>query len=322
MMFRRDFLLFLGAAPLLAVAVESEMSLDDALDAAQAWARENLDEDFLRQLGEPDRDQIRNLLERLEQAFQGDHVLNLAPLRETAQAALPLLERFQETLPYALWLRPRIEYLEVADEFRLVLPPPQRRSEKPPAPPPEPTPAQEREAWGRKLGKRPRPDAAQKYVSRLKQVFVKQRVPPELVWLAEVESAFDPRARSPAGAAGLFQLMPATARQQGLRLWPMDQRLQPEPSAAAAAGYLHSLHRRFGDWRLALAAYNCGEGTVERRLRTTQTKSFDAIAPRLPAETQMYVPRVEAVILRREGIKLEQLRVPAKAGPLKPSKSA
>ena len=133
-------------------------------------------------------------------------------------------------------------------------------------------------------------------------------MPPEQVWIAEVESSFDPRVRSPAGAAGLFQLMPATAQRYGLHTaWPWDQRLAPEPSARAAAHYLRDLHGEFKDWRLALAAYNAGEGTVQTLLQRRKVHSFDAIATGLPAETQMYVPRVEATLLRREGLKLAAL---------------
>ena len=108
--------------------------------------------------------------------------------------------------------------------------------------------------------------------------------------MAEVESSFDPRARSPAGAAGLFQLMPATAKRYGLRTWPLDQRLRPEDSAQAAAKYLEYLHAHFKDWRLALAAYNAGEGTVKSSSERHKARTFDAIATHLPAETQMYVP--------------------------------
>ncbi len=132
-------------------------------------------------------------------------------------------------------------------------------------------------------------------------------MPAELVWLAEVESGFDARARSPDGAVGMFQLMPATAKNYGLSLWPFDQRRQPEAAALAAAEYLHALHNQFGDWRLAVAAYNCGAGTVQKLLEDYHAKSYARIATHLPAETQMYVPRVEATILHREGRELEKL---------------
>jgi membrane-bound lytic murein transglycosylase D len=147
-------------------------------------------------------------------------------------------------------------------------------------------------------------------VPALKPIFAARKVPPQLVWVAEVESAFDRRAESPAGAAGLFQLMPDTARRFGLSLWPRDQRFQAVPSATASADYFKYLYDRFQDWRLAMAAYNAGEGTVQKLLARQKTRSYDAIARHLPAETQMYVPRVEAVLWEREGTRLEQLPPP------------
>jgi membrane-bound lytic murein transglycosylase D len=144
----------------------------------------------------------------------------------------------------------------------------------------------------------------------MKTIFVGERAPAELVWLAEVESGFDARARSPAGAVGMFQLMPDTAKRWGVRLWPRDQRRQPEIAARAAARELRELHRQFGDWRLAVAAYNCGAGTVEKALARHRAKTYAQIATRLPAETQLYVPKVEAIILHREGVDLETLKTP------------
>jgi len=135
-----------------------------------------------------------------------------------------------------------------------------------------------------------------------------------LVWLAEVESGFDAEVESPAGALGMFQLMPATAKQYGLSLWPFDERKEPEPAARAAAKILHGLYGRFGDWRLAVAAYNCGAGRVEKTLAQYESKkgekSYAGIATHLPAETQMYVPKVEATIALREGVNLEKLPAP------------
>jgi membrane-bound lytic murein transglycosylase D len=223
------------------------------------------------------------------------------------------LESYEETLPYALWLKTRLDYLEVADQFRLIIPAPKPEPGQAPKPVPNPSPQKEREIWITKLTERSYPESAKPYVARLKPIFASEGVPPELVWIAEVESSFDPRVRSPAGATGLFQLMPATARRFKLRTsWPWDQRLNPEPSARAAAQYLSYLHGHFKDWRLALAAYNAGEGTVQDLLTRHNARGYDAIAGRLPAETQMYVPKVEATLLRREGVTLADLRVPAR----------
>jgi membrane-bound lytic murein transglycosylase D len=211
-------------------------------------------------------------------------------------------------MPYALWLKNRLDYLDVADRLRLIIPPPRPRPGQPTPRRHEPTPQKEREVWVSEISARSYPDNARPYLPKLKSIFAAEHVPTELVWIAEVESSFDPRVRSPAGAAGLFQLMPATAKRYGLRTgWPLDQRLTVQPSAQAAAHYLRDLHRRFKDWRLALAAYNAGEGTVENLLASRKARTYDEIAGRLPIETQMYVPKVEATLFRREGIKLAQL---------------
>jgi membrane-bound lytic murein transglycosylase D len=254
---------------------------------------------------------VQQFFRDVQQRFQGDYVVDLAALRETAKTILPLLENSEDTRPYAAWLKAQMDYLDVADEIRITAPPSTVETNQPPKPVANPPPQVERELWVKKVAGRPWPAAAKEYVPELKPIFSAQQVPPELVWLAEVESSFDRRARSPAGAAGLFQLMPDTAKRFGLSLWPRDQRYQPEPSATASAQYLKQLHDRFGDWRLALAAYNAGEGRVQKLLDRYKTRSYDAIAGHLPAETQMYVPRVEAVIRQREGAKLEQLSAPA-----------
>jgi membrane-bound lytic murein transglycosylase D len=294
--------------PLFVSAQTNSLTLDDLLQSAEQWADENLDDDALRVLKNADRQKIEKLVADIQKELQGEYVIDLASLRSTARTVLPLLERYEETLPYALWLKSRLDYLDVADGLRIKIPPPKSKPGAPPKPVPNPPPQLERQIWIEKLSERPWPATAKPYVSRLKPIFITQRVPPELVWLAEVESSFDPRARSPVGAAGLFQLMPETAKRFGLRTFPLDQRLAPDESAVAAAKYLQYLHRRFNDWRLALAAYNAGEGTVQNLLNRHKAHTFDEIATRLPAETQLYVPKVEATILRREGLKLNQLR--------------
>jgi membrane-bound lytic murein transglycosylase D len=135
-------------------------------------------------------------------------------------------------------------------------------------------------------------------------------VPEALVWLAEIESSFNPQARSPAGARGLFQLMPETARGLGLDLWPSDQRTDPELSARAAATLLRRLHGRFGTWPLALAAYNAGEGRVSRELKKHASTDYATIAEHLPAETRLYVPKVLATVETRAGISPADLGAP------------
>ena len=170
-----------------------------------------------------------------------------------------------------------------------------------------PTPQLEREIWIKKLAERRRPLAANDYVRDLKRAFIAQKVPPELVWLAEVESSFDRTARSPVGAAGLFQFMPDTAKRFGLSLWPRDQRFQaesrpplppPNTSDFSTTTFTTSAF-------LALAAYNYGEGSVDKLLARYQARNYDDISTHLPAETQLFVPRVEATVLKRENVRLE-----------------
>jgi membrane-bound lytic murein transglycosylase D len=290
---------------------DDSMTLDDLARSADQWAKENLDEETLRALQEVDRDKVKQFFKDLQKQFHGEYVVDVASLKVTAKAVLPLLEGYEETQPYAAWLKAQLDYLEVADQFRLIILSPKVEPGQPAKPVPNPAAKLEREVWVKRLADRPWPDGAKPYVSRLKPIFTAQKAPPELVWVAEVESSFDPRARSPAGAAGLFQLMPATAKRYGLRTWPLDDRLRPDESARAAAKYLEYLHAHFKDWRLALAAYNAGEGTVEKLLERHKARTFDAIATQLPAETQMFVPRVEATLARREGVELSQLRAPS-----------
>jgi len=291
-------------------AQDDTVTLPDLIQGAQAWAQENLDTNVLAALSDVDERAVQQFFHDFQQRYQGDYVVDLAALRQTAHTVLPLLESREETQPYAAWLKAQMDYLDVADEIRLTIPPPAVETNQPPRPIPNPPPQKEREIWVKKVSVGPWPAAAKEYMPELKPIFTGKKVPAELVWIAEVESSFDRRARSPGGAAGLFQLMPDTAKRFGLSLWPRDQRYQAGPSATASAQYLKYLYGRFHDWRLALAAYNAGEGTVQKLLTRYKTDSYDVIAGHLPAGTQMYVPRVEAVLLQREGAKLEQLSAP------------
>ncbi len=290
-----------------AQAQTNGVDLGDMLDTAQQWAQENLDEDVLKALQTVDREKVADFLAHYQDYLKGDYVLDLAQLRDTAKVVLPLLEAHPETQPYAAWLRARLDYFDAAEALKKLAPPPPPKPGKLRPPPVNPTFKAEQEIWIQKLTPRPWPQGAEKLVPELKAQFAAEGVPTELVWLAEVESGFTGGARSPAGAVGMFQLMPATAKHFGLSLWPWDQREQTKPAARAAAKYLHQLHGQFGDWRLAIAAYNCGAGTVQKALTRYHAKSFARIAPHLPAETQMYVPKVEALIRHREGAELEKL---------------
>lgn len=292
-------------------AQDDVITLDDVVQTAQGLAREHLDEDVLRSLPEVDQQQVRDFLALMQKQFHGDYVVDLAQLKGPAKLILPLLESRAETQPYACWLKSRLDYLDVADDWQRNMPPPKAQPGQPAPRVPNPKPQQERELWTKTFSKRAAPKEAPPLVAELKPIFAEEKVPAELVWVAEVESSFNARARSPMGAAGLFQLMPATAKRFGLRTFPLDQRLDSRDNARAAAKYLRVLHGRFKDWRLALAAYNSGEGTVQKLLDRHKAGSFDAIATQLPAETQMYVPKVEAVLQRRENVALEKLPAPS-----------
>ncbi|MCU0684065.1 MAG: transglycosylase SLT domain-containing protein [Polyangiaceae bacterium] len=115
------------------------------------------------------------------------------------------------------------------------------------------------------------------------------------------ESGFDPKARSPVGAAGLWQFMPEGGRVYGLRVerW-VDERLDPALACEAAAKYLSDLYRRFGSWELALAGYNMGHGGLSVAVRKYNTNDFWELArfeAGLPWETTLYVPKIVAMAI-------------------------
>lgn len=139
------------------------------------------------------------------------------------------------------------------------------------------------------------------YRSTLTHILEEEKLPPQLLAVALIESGFNPQALSSKGARGIWQFMPATARRYGLMVGPgEDHRTHPEHSTRAAARYLRDLYNQFGNWKLALAAYNTGENRIQRIINRTGIRDFDEMARRghLPAETRNYVPAVLAAWAR------------------------
>lgn len=140
-----------------------------------------------------------------------------------------------------------------------------------------------------------------RYRDAMKKVLRRKGLPEDLVWLSMIESGFDPTARSPVGAMGLWQFMPETGKIYGLNQdrWA-DQRMSLVAATEAASDFLADLHRRFGSWDLAMAAYNMGYGGVLSAVRKYNTNDFWALSKlegSLPWETTLYVPKILAAAI-------------------------
>jgi len=136
------------------------------------------------------------------------------------------------------------------------------------------------------------------FIPMVRKIFRQEGLPEELAYLAVVESGFNPFATSPANAAGIWQFIPSTGRRFGLRIDDyIDERRDPYKSTIAAAKYLKTLYNMFGSWELAIAAYNCGEKCVAKRLESSSATSFSEIKDTLPSQTKEYVPRFFAILL-------------------------
>ncbi|MGZ8853370.1 MAG: transglycosylase SLT domain-containing protein [Thermoanaerobaculia bacterium] len=139
-----------------------------------------------------------------------------------------------------------------------------------------------------------------RYEKMIEAALAEYRLPKGLAYLPVIESAYMPALTSRAGAHGIWQFMPDTAREYGLRVdWWVDERADPEKSAYAAAAYLNDLYREFNDWSLVLAAYNAGPGRVRRAMTSTGATTFWELLEwgAVPKETRGYVPTFYATLL-------------------------
>ncbi len=307
------------AAPAANTDEEDLLSVGQAL--FDAYAPPEIKKDFAF----PTREQWDAFAARLEKTRETGTMAELAAYETEVRAALVALRALPEYKDYADWLAERLDEIVIAKEATARPVPP-----VPPITPPQPTPETPGtvrpptvprpiptasdiplyDLWVSRLRDRPRPARADEFLPDVKKAFAAEGLPAELAWLAETESSFNPNARSPAGASGLYQLMPITAKAQGLSLLPFDERTQPEKSAHASASLLRRLHRMFGSWPLALAAYNAGEGRVRRIMKAQDAKTFSQIADALPTETRLYVPQVLATLAVREGLDPAKLAAP------------
>ena len=134
------------------------------------------------------------------------------------------------------------------------------------------------------------------YLPTLQKIFKEKGLPNDLIYLPLIESAFNPDAYSYAKACGLWQFIPGTAKKYGLKIdWWVDERRDFEKATHAAAKYLQNLNGMFNDWRLALAAYNAGEGRIARAIEAQKTSNFWEL--NLHPQTMNYVPAYMASVI-------------------------
>lgn len=316
------------------VADDSEYyTWDELYEEGERWVEENVPED-VQKMVVPSQEEWTFFWRQLEAALHSQDFEDLAWILPEVRAAVSVLRRFPETRGYAAWLEQRLDYCEMSAQIVKAVPVPAVKSAPPPktkkpsivipkrtvqktVPPAKiqqkrSTVAQNRQNWKKKIAAKPLTAEKEQLIPSLKKEFSAEGVAPQWVWVAEVESSLNPEAKSPAGAAGLFQFMPATAQRFGLKTSPVDERKNSEKSARAAAKYLKILYGQFESWPLVFAAYNTGEGRVGMLLKKYNKKTFEEIAEFLPVETQMYVPKVLATVELRENVDPDKLPPPQK----------
>ena len=136
------------------------------------------------------------------------------------------------------------------------------------------------------------------FMQMARRIFREEGVPEDITWLGQVESAWRVKALSWASASGLWQFIPGTGRTYGLRqtAW-VDERNSYEKATRASARYLKDLYNHFGNWELAMAAYNTGQGNIDRAIARSGSRSFWKIYPYIAQETRNYVPNILATML-------------------------
>lgn len=158
------------------------------------------------------------------------------------------------------------------------------------------------------------------YLPMIQEVFRAEGLPLDLAYVPLIESAFKPSALSRAKAKGIWQFMRGTGLENGLKHdWYIDERSDPEKATRAAAKYLTTLHKMFGDWHLALASYNGGPGRVQRAMKRSRRTDFwqlTASTRYLPRETRDYVPLIlAAVVIARNPAQYGLTVVPPEIAP-------
>lgn len=155
-----------------------------------------------------------------------------------------------------------------------------------------------------------------RYRPMIDRILKEEGLPPELFYLAVIESGLNPNAYSKAHAAGMWQFIASRARMYGLRVdWWVDERRDPEKATRAACVYLKELYERFGSWELSLAGYNSGEGRVERA-RKKRPSCPDYWCLDLPRETENFVPKFMAAVLIGSDPEAFGIEVPTSGTPL------